>query len=222
MATFIGTEKEFSTLIGPRMRNKVQSLTKDAKRATGNVCQHCGKKMPELDAAHVHGRERKEIIHSVLEKYRDGDTYSVDLQRFEQEFVDAHYPIEKTFLFLCKECHSKYDAPVRHATSVVPKLQSTSRSGFSRTKNGTETLPISTVPSDKNEFARLFIETGCAIIKTIYNNGDQHEQEWHRREFSDTSGLINNLRTRAQFRQGKWQAAGISEVFVYIPSAIRS
>lgn len=114
MATFTGTESEFNTFIGPRMRNKIPPLTKAAKIATNNICQHCGRKVNELDAAHVHGRERKEIIHYVLEKYRVGDLYNVDLQMFEQEFVKAHYPIRKTFLFLCKDCHNRYDASAEH------------------------------------------------------------------------------------------------------------
>ena len=140
MATFIGTEDEFNTFIGPRMRNKIPPLTRAAKAAANNICQHCGRKVAELDAAHVHGRERKEIIHSVLEKYRAGDSYSVNLQTFEREFVNAHYPIEETFLFLCKDCHNDYDAPVRrvsrtamesgNATQIKPILLSDTRESF--------------------------------------------------------------------------------------------
>lgn len=140
MATFIGTEDEFNIFIGPRMRNKIPPLTKAAKAAANNICQHCGRKVAELDAAHVHGRERKEIIHSVLEKYRAGDSYSVNLQAFEREFVNAHYPIEEAFLFLCKNCHNNYDAPVRrvsrtamesgNATQIKSMLSSDERVSF--------------------------------------------------------------------------------------------
>lgn len=121
MATFTGTEKEFNTFVGPRMRNKVQSLTKSAKNAANNTCQLCKKKVDEIEAAHVHGRERKDIIHSILDEYRDGDLYNVDLQAFEQKFVKAHNPVEETFLFLCKDCHTAYDSQTEHTSRPMMK-----------------------------------------------------------------------------------------------------
>lgn len=109
MAVFEGSEPEFNRYVGPRVRNVVQLMTKSAKRAAGGACAHCGRTGVELEAAHVHGRERTAIIHELLERYRAGETYRVDLGSFERRLRAAHEPIEKTFLFLCPDCHRAYD-----------------------------------------------------------------------------------------------------------------
>lgn len=110
MAQFIGTEKEFNTYIGPRMRNLVQSMSKGLKQKAGNVCERCGRTSPSLDAAHVHGRERKDIIAQTLKEYeRDGLYVIPDLDEFEEKFKKAHEPIRDTFLILCRDCHREYD-----------------------------------------------------------------------------------------------------------------
>lgn len=109
MAVFEGSEPEFNRYVGPRVRNVVQLMTKSAKRAADGACAHCGRTGVELEAAHVHGRERTTIIHELLERYRVGEAYRVDLEAFERELKAAHEPIGETFLFLCPECHRAYD-----------------------------------------------------------------------------------------------------------------
>lgn len=121
-ATFIGTEKEFHDFIGPRLRNKVQTLTKPAKTAANNTCQHCGKIASRLDAAHIHGRERKEIIKLLLSEYCEDGLYKVDLHKFEQDFINEHYPIDENFLFLCRDCHRRYDQESEEKTLAESKV----------------------------------------------------------------------------------------------------
>lgn len=107
MSIFIGTEEEYHRQIGPRIRNKVQSMTKSYRRG---ACQHCGVSGETIEAAHVHGKERKQIIHEVIEKNWNGKEYILNLEIVEDEIVAAHKPIEEAFLFLCSKCHRKYDA----------------------------------------------------------------------------------------------------------------
>lgn len=109
MAIFIGTEQEFNKFIGPRVRNRINALARVAKHDRGLVCEHCGKKVDELEAAHIHGRDRKTIVHEILESYLDGDAYRVDLDAFERQLDAAHSPIGNVVLFLCPECHRAYD-----------------------------------------------------------------------------------------------------------------
>lgn len=116
MATFEGTEAEFTRFIGPRVRNVVNTMTRSAKIRTGYTCAHCGRKGVELEAAHVYGRDRKTVVHEVLEKYRIEGGYRVDLDPFERELKEAHEPIEKSFLFLCSDCHRAYDREGRAPT----------------------------------------------------------------------------------------------------------
>ena len=112
---FIGSLAEFKKYFQGFCKNKVAQMTKSAKTARENVCECCGQKR-ELEAAHIKGNERIKIIKSILNKnFKQSETvdnYFVDLDKFEQYFVEAHKPIEEHFHFLCYDCHSKYDRGV--------------------------------------------------------------------------------------------------------------
>ena len=64
-----------------------------------------------MQAAHVHGEERVQIIEFLLNQHYkiSNDSYRVELKEFFDRFKQHHLPIEKHFLFLCKPCHKKYD-----------------------------------------------------------------------------------------------------------------
>jgi len=111
MAKFEGTLQDFHIHVGPKIRNDVATITKKMKSELKNICQKCNTHA-ELDAAHIHGRERKHIIKIVLEKYQlEDDLYSVpDLRKAIEEIKQEHIPVEKNFLFLCKKCHTEYDS----------------------------------------------------------------------------------------------------------------
>jgi 5-methylcytosine-specific restriction endonuclease McrA len=106
MASFIGTKKEFKRYIGPMLRNLVQQLTKKHKSKIGQ-CQHCG--APDsLEAAHLHGRDRGEIIDNILNNYTNNSIITIDLSEFEKHFREEHHVIDETIIILCRNCHSKY------------------------------------------------------------------------------------------------------------------
>jgi len=65
MAKLICTYPEFHRFIGPRIRNSIQTLTKKRKKQFNHICQMCGEKK-ELEAAHIHGKERKKVIEKIL------------------------------------------------------------------------------------------------------------------------------------------------------------
>ena len=71
------------------------------------------KEKKELEAAHIHGKERKKIIEEILKKYLvDKEKYLVDipdLEIIEKEIINAHKPMDKFFKFLCSTCHREYD-----------------------------------------------------------------------------------------------------------------
>ena len=113
MAKFEGTTQEYHDFIGPRIRNKINSLTRSNKKEQNGKCQHCGKDA-ELQSAHKHGYERRKIIEKVLGAYQINDgVVSCDLGETENKILEAHLPIEDTFLFLCPACHHKYDAEIK-------------------------------------------------------------------------------------------------------------
>ena len=71
------------------------------------------KEKKELEAAHIHGKERKKIVEDILKKYLIDETKNLvsipDLEELEKEILKAHKPMDKYFKFLCSTCHRKYD-----------------------------------------------------------------------------------------------------------------
>ncbi|WP_055448416.1 hypothetical protein [Lacinutrix mariniflava] len=109
MATFNGSSKEFNDFIGPLARNIVCNLSRKIKEKT--TCRHDGcKKRKPLEAAHLKGKGRIEIIASILAPFEiEDDFFEIDLELFKSEFKDAHTPIENVILPMCKEHHLEYD-----------------------------------------------------------------------------------------------------------------
>jgi len=109
--TFEGGIQDLHNIIGPKIRFDITNITRKKKRELGYVCQKCNKKSDALDAAHRHGYEIIHFIEQILDKYTTKSTKSEipDLQTVIDEIINAHYPLEKSFLFLCKSCHNKYD-----------------------------------------------------------------------------------------------------------------
>lgn len=112
MSEIICTKKDFHKYIGPRIRNVIQAMTKKRKKELNSICQRCNQKK-ELEAAHIKGRGRKEIIEESLEKFvidREKNLVRIDLDQFEKEILKSHQPLDKYFLFLCSGCHTEYDS----------------------------------------------------------------------------------------------------------------
>lgn len=119
MASFVGTKKEFKRYLGAMLRNLVQQLTKKHKMEIG-CCEHC-QATNNLEAAHVHGKDRGAIIDKILENYITGNVVTIDLANFEQHFRNEHKIIDETILILCKNCHSKYDSLAYVPNSIGEK-----------------------------------------------------------------------------------------------------
>ena len=233
MASFYGTISEFDRFLMPRIRNRVQYLARPLKERAHGRCEHCGCESSTLDAAHVHGRDRKTIVREVLEKYRSGNGYHiVDLDLFEQEVVDAHEPIDEIFLFLCKDCHRAYDAAVETTASETPantdegKVLQTSakqanpnhQTSSGRVRRG-DVLPITLIPSDPGEFKQAFIASGLAEIREYFQDGHCNKKSWQKRGyggFTEKSNILGNLRSRAEYRSGVWQESGIVRIEVEV------
>ena len=108
MAMFNGTIEEYHKYIGPRIRNRINVYTKEERMKQKGICQLCGNKA-ELESAHIKGKDRKTLIETVLEKYKKDETVLIDLGNIEEEIIKEHIPINEVFLFLCPNCHRKYD-----------------------------------------------------------------------------------------------------------------
>jgi hypothetical protein len=215
MASFIGTSKEFRRYIGPRLRNLVQQFTKQHK-AIVSACEHCGSK-ENLESAHVHGRDRNEIIDIILRDFTYNDIATVDIERFEDRFKDEHQPLEKSILILCRDCHRKYDLSIS-STDQVEETDVTEEPNpnSSKTKDQDCVLPISLEPSDPDIFKSELLLSKQAEIEAIYADGRVEIKTWNASKFKLASNLFGNLRSRPEFRSGNWQEKGIVKVHVRI------
>ena len=108
MALIICTIQEYHRFIGPLIRNKVNSLTRNVRIERNGICEFCGEKNI-LESAHVHGKGRKTIIENVLSEYLNDNFVQGNLLEIEKKILDAHLPLENTFKFICKPCHTEYD-----------------------------------------------------------------------------------------------------------------
>src|SRR5271155_3245853 len=109
MATFEGSFQEFHDHLGPRIRNLVNGFARKGRNARNGVCEECQKTGQELDSAHVHGRDRRTIIETVLFRYLSGGVVRCIIKEAESEILAEHGDIREAFKFLCKECHVEYD-----------------------------------------------------------------------------------------------------------------
>lgn len=119
MAYFHGTIQEYHDYFGPRIRNLINNLTRTNRIRQGGVCQNCGRKA-ELQSAHIHGKGRRNIIENELAKFMDNGIINCNLKEVEELVIRAHTPIEEVFMFLCSDCHHKYD----HDDKSIKNLES--------------------------------------------------------------------------------------------------
>lgn len=210
MAIFVGTVDEFKRHIGPRLRNLVNMITKKYKADIGK-CEHCGN-TNLLEAAHVEGKERNEIIERLLAGHSQDNRVTVDLKDFEERFKHEHDPISNAILILCRECHSQYDKP--KPSVLEPVLPSSSRAIPSA--SGHHALPIYLEPPDRAEFKRAIILRKQATIEIEYSDGRTETKNWDASQITRSSNILGNLRSRPEFRNGNWQARGITSVYVRV------
>jgi len=215
MASFIGNNLEFRRYIGPRLRNLVQGIARKHKAKVGN-CEHCGTSKEELHAAHLAGRGRLEIIDLILKRFMKSGNTTVDIVSFEKDFIKEHDPIEKSVLILCGTCHKKYDAQHPSKPGRPAKSRIYSISTLHANHRSSEILPIALFPSDLNAFKSELLRSGVAEIEITYSNGSKQKKTWNATRFSKSSDVMRNLRSRSEFRSGKWQASGISRIAVRV------
>ncbi len=77
-------------------------------------------------------------------------------------------------------------------------------------------LQIGMNPNSEEEFKRRLLLTKTAYITVFYKNGTSKQKTWNAHRFKESSGVLGNLRSRPEFRNGEWQKLGIQKVLVSI------
>lgn len=84
------------------------------------------------------------------------------------------------------------------------------------TESDKRVLPIEFIPNDLDLFKTRILRKGQANITIFYNGGTQETKIWNTSKFNKDSNLIHNIRSRKEFRQGKWQESNIRLVKVEV------
>jgi len=152
--------------------------------------------------------EHKELTKKLLdENYQEKIS-----ELIKQDFLDEYDGelIESVLENLRIEIRAKNALPTQ---SELPKREF-SKERIVDYSNGI--LPIELNPSTEFEFKKRLLLTKTAYITTFYKNGTSKQKVWNANRFRETSGVLGNLRSRPEFRNGEWQKLGIEKVLVSI------
>jgi hypothetical protein len=170
MAQFEGTIKEFTKFVGAYARNKVFYITSKYKKEVGK-CEDCESMTKGLEAAHVNGLERPILISNILSQFIDGDIIKIDLNEFEERFIQAHTPLEKTIRILCKECHRKYDN-MKQVHEMGTEEQGIVNATNLEKEEAKEALVIEELVKNKSMNKTKALEIGETTFLTYLNNSN--------------------------------------------------
>lgn len=118
MPYFEGTIEDFYKFLGPRTSNLVTKIARPRRKEQKSCKQlkedgaKCGKHT-KLDAAHLKGRTRKEIITEILKETAEYNpqtkTYKINIDDFEEKFEEKHKDFFTVIEFMCRKHHKAYD-----------------------------------------------------------------------------------------------------------------
>ncbi|CAM1340602.1 hypothetical protein [Tenacibaculum aestuarii] len=100
--------------------------------------------------------------------------------------------------------------------TITTDINNTKKYSINKPTYNNSILPIELNPPNEIDFKTELLKTKKAYITTFYANGDKEIKLWNAKRFSETSGVLNNLRSRIEFRNGEWQNRGIINVYVSI------
>ena len=155
---------------------------------------------------------RREEHNELTKKLLDENYQEKILELIKQDFLDEYDGelIESVLENLRIEIRAKNALPTQ---SELPKREF-SKERIVDYSNGI--LPIELNPSTESEFKKRLLLTKTAYITTFYKNGTSKQKVWNANRFRETSGVLGNLRSRPEFRNGEWQKLGIEKVLVSI------
>lgn len=165
--------------------------------------------------------ERKKLTQKILSK-----EYQEQLKEFIKQDLSDKYDVNLIESLLnemkieLKNNNLKIDQSVQSEFSIKHankqrRIISNSHS-YSNVNYSNGVLPIELNPPLESDFKRRLLSTKTAYITIFYNNGISEQRIWNAHQFSETSGVFGNLRSRPEFRQGEWQKRGIKKVYVSI------
>ena len=159
----------------------------------------------------VQDRDRLERIDAFLRESNYWDRVSAfgNLQRYceaQYRAIDSLCRVNREFLssLLPAEVADEQRDDAKRPDGIGPGQR---RAGV---------LPITLEPSPEAAFRKALLRQQHAWIVEEYRDGRKEVRRWDARNMGATSGVIGNLRSRSQYRQGAWQELGIKSLTVSI------
>lgn len=109
-----------------------------------------------------------------------------------------------------------FDTPANVIEKLLNQIEGVEVLEETKVNKSRSLLPITLIPEDTATFKDALLKSKKAIMYIKYQNGDTEEKKWNASRFREDSGVIGNLRSRPEFRNGAWQKRGIKDVLVKI------
>lgn len=174
------------------------SKDKFQKDALNNFAKNSFKKINEEET-------EKEIKRKVLSNDFRETVLDIIIEKLSIEY-DINL-VSKVLNNINLEISEKYEAQRNIGQTLLPKNNLNYSNGI---------LPIELNPNTEEEFKRRLLLTKTAYITVFYENGTSKQKIWNANRFRDNSGVLGNLRSRPEFRNGEWQKLRIEKVYVSI------
>lgn len=152
-----------------------------------------------------------------------------ELQNLTKKIVSESYQ-EKVSELIKQSLLNEYDGELLDSVLKNLKIEITTKNAQSRqaqlvnprqkpqstAKYSKDILPIELSPSSESEFKSKLLVCQKAYITTFYTDGTSKVALWNAQKFRQGSNVLGNLRSRPEFRNGRWQTLGIKKVLVSI------
>lgn len=106
-------------------------------------------------------------------------------------------------------CQENKEAVRAHLAPLSAQLNPEAGKNARRSIAAGDALPIDYEVTPPSEFLAKFLEAGVAFIEEHYADGHTQIRQWKARKLTPRSNLVANIRSKPEYRYGKWQAAGL-------------
>lgn len=189
----------------------------------GNVLPTCKTANAEKHSQHyrefVRDPERLRRIDSFMEEsgYVRRVAHLADLPKFCREQYERINALCRETSSRLSELHGALqpeklsEAASAPAPTRAPSkpITNTTRAAAPSLRTTGNVLPIVLEPQPEEAFRDAVLAQGHAWITVEYRNGRRTISEWKMPRLSRDSRILSNLRSRPDFRQGRWQEQGI-------------
>lgn len=156
----------------------------------------------------------KEVIRlTKLLTSEDGNALFIDVLKSHLKTRFSEEVITKVLENLTIRVDAKKQIPTEKVSYISNNLGTTrNKKDNALRSNGGDALDIVLIPDSSSDFKALLLQKKRANIITYYADGRVEKRIWEADKLSESSNIINNLRSRPEFRNGEWQKRGITKV----------